>query len=71
MNRLEQGQDDLNEETQESTLLQNLIDRLPYNEKLTAAGMLKRPHDIKSLDEYYLMLLLFIRIYRYRQEYPH
>ena len=47
MNRLEQEQNDLNEKTQESTLLQNLIDRLPYNEKLTAEGMLKWPHYIK------------------------
>ena len=44
VNRLEQEQNDFNEETQESTLLQNLMDHLPYGEKLTAEDMFKRFH---------------------------
>src|SRR5438128_2854344 len=61
-NRLEQEQNGFNEETQESTLLQNLIGRLPYGEKLTAEGMFKEVSLYESLKEYYLTLL-FIRIY--------
>ena len=49
---------------QESTLLQNLIDRLPYGEKLTAEGMFKEISLYESLKEYYLTLSLleFIEI---------
>ena len=46
VNRLEQEQNGFNEE---STLLQNLIDRLPYGEKLTAEGMFKAVSLYESL----------------------